>query len=286
MAALREFMFERVYLGPVATREHVKIDLVIGLLFSHYCAHPDEIPDSIPDGELSVRVTDYLAGMTDRFCIRAFEAAVGAGGVRAVTTLRRRLARPRVRCGRHGQRCVAARGIDLRRAGVNSYFGNCPFHDERTDSFHVSPDEQALPLLRLPGSPAIAFNFVMETEGVDFKGALESLAARFGVALETRDENPEAAARRRRLDRLTDLLDRTATFYARFLWESSEAMPARYYLLGRGLTEETLREFRVGYSPGRVGADPDGVAREWLQRRGAAGGGAGGALAAAPRQRV
>src|ERR1700722_8668180 len=73
MSALREFMFERVYLGPVATREHVKIELVIGLLFSHYCSHPDEIPASIPDGELSVRVTDYIAGMTDRFCIRAFE---------------------------------------------------------------------------------------------------------------------------------------------------------------------------------------------------------------------
>ena len=73
MSALREFMFERVYLGPVATREHVKIDLVIGLLFSHYCSHPEEIPASIPDGELSMRVTDYIAGMTDRFCIRAFE---------------------------------------------------------------------------------------------------------------------------------------------------------------------------------------------------------------------
>jgi dGTPase len=73
MSALREFMFERVYLGPVATREHVKIDLVIGMLFAHYCAHPEEIPGSIPEGELPVRVTDYLAGMTDRFCIRAFE---------------------------------------------------------------------------------------------------------------------------------------------------------------------------------------------------------------------
>jgi dGTPase len=46
---------------------------VIGLLFSHYCSHPEEIPASIPDGELSVRVTDYIAGMTDRFCIRVFE---------------------------------------------------------------------------------------------------------------------------------------------------------------------------------------------------------------------
>ncbi len=73
MAALREFMFEHVYLGPVATREHVKIDLVIRSLFDHYCAHPRDIPSSIPAGPLSTRVTDYLAGMTDRFCIRAFE---------------------------------------------------------------------------------------------------------------------------------------------------------------------------------------------------------------------
>jgi dGTPase len=73
MAQLRAFMFERVYLGPEATREHVKIDLVVRSLFDHYCAHPEEIPDSIPPGDLESRVTDYLAGMTDRFCIRMFE---------------------------------------------------------------------------------------------------------------------------------------------------------------------------------------------------------------------
>jgi dGTPase len=67
-------MFERVYLGPEATREHSKIRLVIKSLFDHYCAHPEEIPGSIPPGELPRRVTDYLAGMTDRFCIRRFEA--------------------------------------------------------------------------------------------------------------------------------------------------------------------------------------------------------------------
>ncbi len=47
---------------------------MIRSLFDHYCAHPEEIPDSIPPGELPRRVTDYLAGMTDRFCIRRFEA--------------------------------------------------------------------------------------------------------------------------------------------------------------------------------------------------------------------
>src|SRR5947209_1670660 len=73
MTELRAFMFEHVYLGPVATREHAKINVVVDALFQHYCAHPEEIPGSIPAGELSTRVTDYLAGMTDRFCIRAFE---------------------------------------------------------------------------------------------------------------------------------------------------------------------------------------------------------------------
>jgi dGTPase len=74
MTQLRSFMFDQVYLGPAATREHAKIELVVRALFDHYCSHPEEIPASIPDGELARRVTDYLAGMTDRYCIRAFEA--------------------------------------------------------------------------------------------------------------------------------------------------------------------------------------------------------------------
>ncbi len=74
MAELRTFMFDRVYLGPEATREHAKIHRVVGSLFDHYCAHPEEIPASIPEGPLERRVTDYIAGMTDRFCIRVYEA--------------------------------------------------------------------------------------------------------------------------------------------------------------------------------------------------------------------
>jgi dGTPase len=73
MDELREFMFDRVYLAPHARREHAKIERVIRSLFDHYCSSPEEIPASIPDGEVARRVTDYLAGMTDRFCIRAFE---------------------------------------------------------------------------------------------------------------------------------------------------------------------------------------------------------------------
>ncbi len=74
MSELREFMFKRVYLGAQARREHAKIELVVRSLFEHYGQHPREIPDSIPDGDPGERVTDYLAGMTDRFCIATFQA--------------------------------------------------------------------------------------------------------------------------------------------------------------------------------------------------------------------
>ena len=137
---------------------------------------------------------------------------------------------------------------ELRRAGVNSYFGLCPFHDERTASFHVLPDDKRYHCFGCQAS-GDAFSFVMETEGLDFVGALEMLADRFGVKLETEDEDPAAAARRQRRERLYELLGRTTTYYSRYLWEAKEAAGARTYLIGRGLTEETLREFRVGYAP-------------------------------------
>jgi DNA primase len=142
---------------------------------------------------------------------------------------------------------VSAR-TELRRAGVNSYFGICPFHEERTGSFHVSPDERLYHCFGCQAS-GDAFKFVMETEGVDFTGALETLAQRFGVELEVEAEDPRAAARRQRRDHLQSLVGRAAVYYARYLWEAREAGDARDYLLGRGLLEETLREFRVGYAP-------------------------------------
>jgi dGTPase len=76
MDRLRTFMFDHVYLGPIARREHAKIDRVVRTLFEYYVAEPDRIPDGggARDADLAQRVTDWLAGMTDRYCIRAFEA--------------------------------------------------------------------------------------------------------------------------------------------------------------------------------------------------------------------
>jgi DNA primase len=142
---------------------------------------------------------------------------------------------------------VSAR-TDLRRAGADSYFGLCPFHDERTPSFHVRPDEKHYHCFgcQASGDP---FTFVMETEGLDFKAALELLADRFGVKLETEAEDPVSALRRQRRERLYMLLGRATSYYARYLWESGEAAAAREYLSARGLNQEILREFRVGYAP-------------------------------------
>ena len=110
------------------------------------------------------------------------------------------------------------------------------------------PGREAVPLLRLR-SRRRCFKFVQETEGVGFAGALEYLADRYGVALEVVEEDPAAAQRRAERERLLELLERTAAFYVRYLWETEEASHAREYLAGRGLDEGALREFRVGYAP-------------------------------------
>ena len=137
---------------------------------------------------------------------------------------------------------------ELRRAGSNSYFGCCPFHDERSPSFHVRPEQKHYHCFgcQVSGDP---FRFVMETEGVGFREAIELLADRFSVAVEPIEEDEGAAERRRERERLFELLERTTGFYERFFWDSKEAEPARQMLANRGLGRETLLAFRVGYSP-------------------------------------
>jgi DNA primase len=142
---------------------------------------------------------------------------------------------------------VSAR-TELRRAGPARYEGLCPFHDERTPSFGIDPTQKVYYCFGCQASGDV-FTFVQETEGVDFKGALELLAERYAVELEREAEDPREAEKRRLRERLLELLSRTAGYYERYLWESSEAKHAREYLLGRGLGEEALREFRVGYAP-------------------------------------
>jgi DNA primase len=93
--------------------------------------------------------------------------------------------------------------------------------------------------------------FVRETENLDFVGAVEWLAERFRVQLEYEESSPRVEEARRRRERLHALLEQTAAYFERLLWEGETGAPVREYLAGRGLGETAAREFRLGLAPGR-----------------------------------
>jgi len=148
--------------------------------------------------------------------------------------------------------------VRLRKSG-GSFTGLCPFHQERTPSFTVSPARGTFKCFGCgEGGDAIAF--VMKRDSIDFVEAIELLARRFGVELEYEESSPEQDRKRARDERLRALLERAAEFYGRVLWDSETGAPAREYLASRGLGEEVCREFRIGYAPG--GGQLTGRARQ------------------------
>ena len=156
--------------------------------------------------------------------------------------------------------------VRLRKAG-GTYKGLCPFHAEKTPSFTVSPARGTFKCFGCgEGGDAIAF--VEKLEQVDFVGAIETLAKRFGVQLEYEEISPEADRERQRKDRLGKLLERATLFYERMLWDSEQGAFAREYLASRGLGEEVCRAFRLGYAPGGAtlgrGAQKEGFTRDDL----------------------
>jgi DNA primase len=148
--------------------------------------------------------------------------------------------------------------VRLRKSG-GAFTGLCPFHQERTPSFTVSAARGTFKCFGCgEGGDAIAF--VMKRDSIDFVEAIELLARRFGVELEYEESSPEQDRKRARDERLRALLERAAEFYGRVLWDSESGAPARDYLASRGLEEEVLREFRIGYAPG--GGQLSGRARQ------------------------
>ncbi len=142
---------------------------------------------------------------------------------------------------------VISAHTDLRRQGTR-WVGLCPFHEERTPSFSVDAQEKLYHCFGC-GVGGDTIKFVEEKEGLGFAEAVELLAERYGVELEREQEDPRAEARRQHRRRLEELLDRTASFYASYLWDSKEAGRARDYMAERGLGEDVLRAFGVGYAP-------------------------------------
>ena len=133
--------------------------------------------------------------------------------------------------------------LQLKKAGVN-WKGRCPFHQEKTPSFMVQPEKQIWHCFGC-GKGGDAFSFVEEMEGLDFPEALKLLADRAGVKLEQYRSEIDKSQK----NRLLEVNAKAAYFFHHFLLEMEAAKPARDYLSGRGLKQETINKWQVGYIP-------------------------------------
>lgn len=139
---------------------------------------------------------------------------------------------------------VVGEYVELKRAGRN-WKGLSPFSNERSPSFMVSPEKQIWHDFS-SGKGGNMFSFVMEMEGVDFKGALEILARKAGVDL-AQYRGSHSAGRGKEKERLYEALDLAAKFYQTQLKNNRQALG--YVLQKRRFTKETVLAWRIGYSP-------------------------------------
>ncbi len=148
--------------------------------------------------------------------------------------------------------------VKLRKAGAN-FMGLCPFHQEKTPSFAVHPTKQIFHCFGC-GVGGDVFKFVMLIENLSFPEALRRVAEKVGVRLRERefDETADASARER--TKLYKIHEAAARFYASQLGATVEGRAARAYLADRGLGDEVVGRFRLGYAP----SDGQGLTR-WLQ---------------------
>ncbi|MBU1046934.1 DNA primase [Patescibacteria group bacterium] len=133
---------------------------------------------------------------------------------------------------------VVSSYIKVEKAGMN-FKACCPFHNEKTPSFFISPDRGTFKCFGC-GEGGDIFTFVEKYEGVDFKGSLKILAEKAGVELVK--ENPEKVSEK---NRIYNVLEKTTTFFENNLWENKEALD---YLKERGLEEKIIKQFRLGFA--------------------------------------
>jgi DNA primase len=139
---------------------------------------------------------------------------------------------------------IVSAHVTLRKVGRN-HVGLCPFHAEKSPSFTVSDDRGMFHCFGC-GAGGNVFTFITKMESLPFPEVVERLAARYGVTLPERVDDPE----RRERDALFGLNDKAARFFERHLWEGADAEPVRRYLDERGISQETATRFRLGYAPG------------------------------------
>ena len=138
--------------------------------------------------------------------------------------------------------------IRLRKAGAQRYTGLCPFHKEKTPSFSVHAGQQFFYCFGCQASGDV-FSFVGKIENVGFPEAVRIVAGKCGIPLPKREySSPEEAAGARLRTRLLELHETAAAWFEEQLRSPGGAL-AREYLTGRGLLEEGIRKFRIGYAP-------------------------------------
>jgi DNA primase len=135
--------------------------------------------------------------------------------------------------------------LPLQRSGRN-FKALCPFHSEKTPSFYVFPEGQRWHCFGACAEGGDVFSFVMKKEGWDFRTALEELARRAGVEL--RPATPAQVQEDEENRRLLAALAAAADYYAHLLRHAPEAEEARAYVARRGLNEETVTRFGLGFS--------------------------------------
>ena len=134
--------------------------------------------------------------------------------------------------------------MKLQKAGIN-YKGRCPFHNEKTPSFFVSPERQIWHCFGCAKGGDM-FEFVKEIESVEFREALKILASKAGIELEQFQPKPgESVDAKQKLYEITEL----ATKFFEKQFQSSSGKEALAYLRERGLTDATIAEFRLGWAP-------------------------------------
>jgi DNA primase len=138
--------------------------------------------------------------------------------------------------------------ISLKKSGAQNYSGLCPFHKEKSPSFSVHATRQFFHCFGC-GQSGDVFSFVQKIENVTFPEAVRAVAQKMGVALPKQTFSSEAEARDARLRTvLLEIHERACAFFQECL-RRPEGAKAREYLAGRGLDEETIRKFRIGYAP-------------------------------------